>query len=855
MKNYYMKSLLERYGLSNVIKFATLIFVALKIIDDLDLPSKFISSTNIFIIAGIVIILLTVLHLDLKLFNALRIKVVNTSDIVVLCFSISLVIYGIVSAVTIVNYKVYFSIVFSLLLILILLIRAMYINRANKMSDNVGNVHDLKELCEGKIEKGKDIILIEDKAVDYDLLERNGVINNLYKTIVSCSPNGRFVIGLEGSWGSGKTTIIDNVKKILKGNNPEIQIIDSFDPWGYNDQASMFRGMFDTILSSSGFSYSVASTDSIIASYFNIFFDMNKYGKGIAALGIHKQFSDVDVKKTKKMINDFLRANNKRIVFIIDNIDRAEKENILLLFKIANAILDFNGVTYVLSYDSNRVKEILQKEQNIDYDYLKKIVQLEIKVPIIGKEVWKKIVETSIKSLLRNYGEEESNFIYYEPHITQIVNILSPDIRDLKRLLNSAISFYHGSNAFLNHIESLSIEFISFFNYNLYCTIYENRKHFISYDKELEYDWWNPFLSKKESEEELKEYYDSLFKDENNKKYKSLLALLFPQINKYLGNSRFKNTDSNYKSATIDKRICSAKYFDLYFTLNTNDFISISNTIEEILKSINVSDSYEKVWDILYSLMQIYNGWSQKYIFETLQFYLDKINSEGQMLLCKLLYDKVYEIDNYPLLFGTSAQARAITIISEILINADKNNYNIFIDGLNNNYDKLGIISHLHNLFSNNYNSLLEDKNERIRIFKKAYTSLGAKIYDENINLYSDDYYSKSNIWGLYHCLKDDTRNIQDYISSVLNEKSIIRFLFDVATLGQGSNYFYKINKENIDCFTNIERIDEILSKKQCYTDDERFVLSIYEKFREDEGDGFMSDASIAYDPSIEIKI
>ena len=71
-----------------------------------------------------------------------------------------------------------------------------------------------------------------------------------------------------------------------------------------------------------------------------------------------------------------LNKNKKNVIFIIDNIDRADKENVGLLFKLVGSVLDFENITYILSYDDTRVKNIMSDDLNIDYDYLKKIILL-----------------------------------------------------------------------------------------------------------------------------------------------------------------------------------------------------------------------------------------------------------------------------------------------------------------------------------------------------------------------------------------------------------------------------------------------------------------------------------------------
>ena len=69
--------------------------------------------------------------------------------------------------------------------------------------------------------------------------------------------------------------------------------------------------------------------------------------------------------------------NDKKILFIIDNIERADKENIIFLFKLINNILNFDNTFYLLSFDDERMRKIFDKDLKIDFEYLKKIIQLD----------------------------------------------------------------------------------------------------------------------------------------------------------------------------------------------------------------------------------------------------------------------------------------------------------------------------------------------------------------------------------------------------------------------------------------------------------------------------------------------
>lgn len=79
------------------------------------------------------------------------------------------------------------------------------------------NTYSLKDLYNGNLNEYNDtLILLDEEAVDYDLLHREEVIESIVRTVEDCYPNKKFVLSLSGNWGSGKTTILNIVKKELR---------------------------------------------------------------------------------------------------------------------------------------------------------------------------------------------------------------------------------------------------------------------------------------------------------------------------------------------------------------------------------------------------------------------------------------------------------------------------------------------------------------------------------------------------------------------------------------------------------------------------------------------------------------
>jgi hypothetical protein len=334
----YLCEINKNYSLWKQIKLSIFISLSLFSIDFLDIPSAIMTKYSF------------------PLFCLVLVGVVIIADFFVYVSLYSIIIYKALIGLIGKHYP-YKTITLGILLtinLIILFIRFLQYKVAEKQSEEYqSNIVDLKDLYEGKtkVSEGKPI-LIDEKDVDYDLLNRDRTIGYLYDAVVSINPDGKFVISLEGPWGSGKTTILENVKKLIRQNNKDIVIIDEFDPWIYGDENALLLNMFELIIQKSGFKYKGLFAKKIQEDLSELIFGTKKSSL------IKSVFFEKDVASIKSKINNFLRLSKKKYVFVIDNIDRAEHENVIFLFKSVGSILNFERITYVLSFDGDEVKKI-----------------------------------------------------------------------------------------------------------------------------------------------------------------------------------------------------------------------------------------------------------------------------------------------------------------------------------------------------------------------------------------------------------------------------------------------------------------------------------------------------------------
>lgn len=856
----YISDINQNYSLIKLTEYAVILSTVLLIIDLLNFPLKQLVVDNkslSFLIAGAIIILLILKGIEFGLLDTLKLTTINIIDAFSVTMIFSCTIYLVIASFYdfLFLYKSVVLTIIGVIFFFIILFRVIYLkNKEIEANKYTPNIFDLKEIYEGDFTSEEDqLILVREEEVNYDLLEREKIINQLYNAISQSKPDGKFVISLEGKWGSGKTTIINNVKKKLIKTKDNIIIIDEFDPWSYSDQRSLFYNMFDIIIKKSGLKYNSLAAKKMAEEISENIFGTQKSTRVLKTFFENRN----DIVNLKNKINNYLRLCGKKVVFFIDNIDRIESDNIILLFKLVGNILDFNRVTYVLSFDNDRIRKIFNNDLNIDYKYLKKVIQMQIRVPEVNEKALNNLFKKSFNNLLIEYGEDQENLSYYDC----IINFMCEqkiDVRDFKRFINSVISSVFSGSSYLNKRDLIIIKYVRLYNLPLYQEIYQNRIYFISHDKRQDIEAYSTSFNKEKFNQNAKKFFDELFSNENNSAFKNILAEVFPYVKKYNDNHDLEYDgisvpDGSYPDIIKNKRICSAKYFDLYFTNTINDFVLIGERVEGFVDKLNKTKDFITKKKIFSELLESVHYTYQKELFERIELYIEDLKEDVLFDLVTILFAKIYEIDDTStMIFGLSARSRVEIIIWELLQKITEEEYDKFLDNIKDDYQKIEIISSILNWFNNDREGKnVEGRKEKM---KSLYQEMGRDIIDNNISLYNDPYYFPKNIWGLARLYDEDQEEFKNYIKNITNKENIFRLIYDVISLSYGNKFRYSIRQENLENLTSEEYIDNILEEIEPSTPDQKFVLKVYENYTNNVTDRF-GEKGIILDELKEIKL
>lgn len=838
------KSISEFFNVYNcvfLIQLSLALSFGTVLLDYFDIPSQVLAKfpDDLHLLSASVIIFLIILRLaNIHAFDLFRVSSVNALDAFSLVMLITSVCYGTARG-SILGKNCYSRIAlwFAAVMGAVILIRCtIRIAKQIKAQPKQRSLTDLRELYENNFTRipGEPILILE-KDVDYDLVGRDRITNQLYHSIMQCQDKQSYVISLEGAWGTGKTTILNNTKRLLlenKSDDRDIIVVDDFDPWLYGSQEALLVAMLDTLFHHAGLKYSPARSNKMAKALSKIIADSHVVGGLISTLVYDRQ--EADISKMKNRISSFLNSSNKTIVFFIDNLDRANDDNIIFLFKLISIVFDLPRVVYVLAFERDRIDCILNNTHEIDSRFTEKIIQQEINIPAISKEKEHLLYSVCMSNLLAAYGVPKSE-IRDSVKVMEYIISRTKNIRAFKRMLNSVFSAF-AENTELNKRDLLAIEAIRFFDMDLYISIYEHPPFFISHEKSYS-EQFHLGLSQDEFNKVGAAFFNDLlpkFEDA-----KEMLAEIFPYVRRHIGRqslaSDYGFSDSNANEIAKNAHICNGKYFDLYFSFGSNNYLRIQKDVKALVAKINSADSRRTIANLMCSALERVSLDDQREWLEHFQLHIPDIKGDKIFFTAVTLYQLVYVVKDSGWEFlRADPRRRAAYIVADLLSRCSDNEFDNFLTVIQNGYDRLGTISSILSWLKKEKKSEFEPSN-RWELLSAKYSEMCEYVVSHKLNLYSDEFYHEENILGMYYHYSENNQLslLTNYIRETICAKNMYRLLWDAKKLSVSSFFTYSIDEKLLKILIgDTALIDNLILEYPPATDDEQFVWNVYNAFR-----------------------
>jgi len=292
---------------------------------------------------------------------------------------------------------------------------------------------------------------------------------------IDCSSGA--VMGLQGPWGSGKSSLLNLVRRELE-SAPLIKTVD-FNPWYFAgteqlitayfaelaEQLRLDYGKYSTVLDALdkyGKAVSVASVIPVLGSWLNRSKDAAEALKSIV------ESPSGGVSKQKEKVRNELLNLGSPVVIIIDDIDRLDGEEIREVFKLVRLIGNFPNIIYLLAFDRKRVESALGATGFEGRDYLEKIIQITFEVPKIPQEVLAREVLEAIDKALLGLTTPQFDGSRWADVFHEIIRPFIRNVRDIRRYVASLRGVVESLAGECQLVDILALEAIRLFEPDLF---------------------------------------------------------------------------------------------------------------------------------------------------------------------------------------------------------------------------------------------------------------------------------------------------------------------------------------------------------------------------------------------------
>lgn len=248
-----------------------------------------------------------------------------------------------------------------------------------------------------------------------DVFDREPFARRIADTIGERKDPSSLVVGIYGPWGDGKTTVLNFIRGRLKDYPSIICVL--FNPWRMEGEQALLQGFFATLAEvlDKELTTSSEKLGDVLKKY-GALLKVAPGGWGDAAIGAGTALSAVSLDELRNRISGMLRDAGKRVVVIMDDIDRLDREEIQAIFRLVKLTGDFENTAYVLAFDEEMVASAVGEKYasssghayEAGVNFLEKIVQVPLHLPPPSPDALRRYCFELVDEALRESSTEMS---------------------------------------------------------------------------------------------------------------------------------------------------------------------------------------------------------------------------------------------------------------------------------------------------------------------------------------------------------------------------------------------------------------------------------------------------------------
>jgi hypothetical protein len=309
------------------------------------------------------------------------------------------------------------------------------------------------------------------RLLSEDKLGRTSAAKSFAMNVRRLNTSEGVVVGVLGAWGSGKTSFINLARPTLEEDG--IPILD-FNPWMFSGAEQLVQSFFSELSAQLKLKPGLIEIGKGLEEYGEMFSGLAwiplvgpwiERGQDLAKLiGNLLQRKKEGIGRQREKVDKALRALNKPIIIVLDDIDRLNTTEIRDIFRLVRLTANFPNIIYVLAFDRKRVEDALSEEGIPGRAYLEKILQIGFDLPAVPEHLLNQQIFAEIDAALEsisNSGKFDSNA--WPDVFVEVIRPLISNMRDVRRYaaaISGTVSSLEGQIAL---VDVLALEAIRVF--------------------------------------------------------------------------------------------------------------------------------------------------------------------------------------------------------------------------------------------------------------------------------------------------------------------------------------------------------------------------------------------------------
>ncbi|MEU6320677.1 P-loop NTPase fold protein [Streptomyces sp. NPDC047009] len=405
--------------------------------------------------------------------------------------------------------------------------------------------------------------------VGMDRLERKGFALRLARTLAERTGDRGYVVGLYGRWGEGKSTVLNFVRHGLASYPAEQVTVVEFNPWFDSDETHLYAEFLHAVAAAVGADlerrYEKAIRRASRAKGFvesvglpNSVNSIVKVSTLLGAVGGLEQPTLRDFHDRLREVLAPVGAAARRVVVLMDDIDRLDDAQISAVFRMVKLAADFPNLCFLLAFDQHVVADALGARYRSQgagggREFLEKIINAPLHLPRTDPSVVAQVLREMLDQVLATHRvllNESDERIRLDDALEAAVWPCVTSLRQGKRLLGKADFALPVMAGEVNPVDQVLMEALQLLFPDLYSFAATHKPLLVR------------AVIAEQDQTSLREKLDEVCQP-LRPEGRELLQRLFPHLQALDSNRRFAAAEQEQWIRA--RRVCSPSHFERYF--------------------------------------------------------------------------------------------------------------------------------------------------------------------------------------------------------------------------------------------------------------------------------------------------